>query len=184
MNHPYLSECIDRIQQVSEDAMFAFENLNEMQLNWKPNADSWSVGQCLDHLIVSNRLYFPIFDSILNGTKKKTFWERLPFMPKVWGNAIVKALAPSNKDKTKTFPVFEPSQSQIPTAILSNFVKNNEQLIQYFQRLDGADHNIIITSPVAKFVTYSLGNTFKLLTNHEERHFLQAKRVMELFEFP
>jgi hypothetical protein len=43
---------------------------------------------------------------------------------------------------------------------------------------------IIITSPVASFVTYSLLDGYKIIVAHEQRHFAQAKRVMQLSEFP
>ncbi|MGH7471115.1 MAG: DinB family protein [Longimicrobiales bacterium] len=41
------------------------------QLNWKPAPDSWSVGQCLDHLININREYDPTFDRIQKGEHER-----------------------------------------------------------------------------------------------------------------
>ena len=81
MKHPYLSECITRIERTSQEASEIFGGLNGTQLNWKPNPDKWSVGQCLDHLIVSNSQYFPIFDEILSGKKTARFGKKYPCCP-------------------------------------------------------------------------------------------------------
>jgi hypothetical protein len=43
---------------------------------------------------------------------------------------------------------------------------------------------IIITSPFAGAVIYSLLDAFRLVVAHERRHFAQARRVMETHGFP
>src|SRR6476469_5708574 len=35
------------------------QRLTLTQLNWKPRHDVWSVGQCLEHLCLSNEVYVP-----------------------------------------------------------------------------------------------------------------------------
>lgn len=185
MNHPYLPSVIKRIRQTTEDATQSFCALSDMQLNWKPNPNQWSIGQCLDHLMVSNQTYFPIFDTVIAGTKTPKLLEKIPLLPEWWGKTLIKALEPSNTKKSKTFPVFEPRQSEVPPTIIKDFIAHQEQLLQYFQRLDAVDLNqIIITSPAASFVTYSLRDAVYILTNHEERHLLQAKNVLASPEFP
>ena len=42
----------------------------------------------------------------------------------------------------------------------------------------------IITSPLLALVTYSLDDTFMILTHHCRRHFNQAERVTESDRFP
>ena len=43
---------------------------------------------------------------------------------------------------------------------------------------------IVITSPVADAVIYSLMDAYRLIVVHEQRHFQQAKRVTEETGFP
>jgi len=43
---------------------------------------------------------------------------------------------------------------------------------------------IVITSPVAGVVVYSLMDAYRLIVVHEQRHFQQAKRVTEEPSFP
>lgn len=185
MNHPYLPSVLARIQTVTQDVTQTYSSLSNAQLNWKPAPDRWSIGQCLDHITKTNQTYFPIFDSILAGTKRSTVWEKIPLLPEWWGKMLIKALEPINTKKTKTFPMWQPAQSELPSTIVEDFAAQNQRLIDYFERLDTLElGQIIITSPAASFVTYSLRDTVYILTNHEERHVLQAKNVMALPDFP
>jgi hypothetical protein len=43
---------------------------------------------------------------------------------------------------------------------------------------------IIVTSPVASVITYSLMDAYTIMALHNRRHFNQAKRVMETGGFP
>lgn len=43
---------------------------------------------------------------------------------------------------------------------------------------------IVISSPVTSAVTYSLMDAYRIIVVHEQRHFQQAKRVIEETGFP
>ena len=57
------SNLIADAETISEKVGSTFGKLSAEQINWKPNAKSWSIGQCFEHLIVTNELYFPIDDA-------------------------------------------------------------------------------------------------------------------------
>lgn len=45
----------------SETFLNEIKKLNELsdvQLNWKPTEDFWSIAECLKHLSITNQLYF------------------------------------------------------------------------------------------------------------------------------
>ena len=185
MNNTYLSPLLQKGIELNQQFLKLFSHLSFDQLNWKPSPDRWSIGQVIDHLIVANGLYFNIFNPIIEGTKKNTFWEMLPFIPGFLGRSIIKSLAPDNRKKTKTFPVFEPSQSDIPTDALKHFVGQQEKLMDAMRAMDHLNHKkLIVTSPVAKFVTYSLKDACTIVITHVERHLGQAVEVMEHEAFP
>ena len=154
-------------------------------MNWKPNAESWSVGQCLDHLVQSATAYEPLFTELINKNRASNFWRSIPFLPKMFGKEILKAVGPVIKKKTKTFPVFEPTQSNISLDIISTLEKKLNHFSSLNQQL--ADYDLkktIVTSPVAKFVNYSLLDALNIVTIHNYRHFNQAKEVMKMSTFP
>jgi hypothetical protein len=83
--------CSD-LKKVADDAKATFGSLSAEQLNWKPDEKSWSVAQCFDHLIVTHSLYFPIFDRLIAGDAKPTFWERYSPLSGFSGRFLIKGL--------------------------------------------------------------------------------------------
>ena len=185
MQNAYLTPLLEQAENVKSKIQSNFSSLNYNQLNWKPNPNSWSIGQCIDHLIVTNTQYFSIFEKINNGQYNSSIWERLPLLPNLFGKMILNSVMPETKRKQKTFPVFEPAQSEIPMDVLQHFSTTHDKIINYIKESDQLNHQkIVIGSPVAAYITYRLHHVCKIIVNHEERHYNQAKRVMELEGFP
>ncbi len=176
---------ITEVKQIAEDAREAFGHLSTEQLNWKPSAESWSVGQCFEHLIVINSDYFPVVEKVARGEYKHSLKERLPLLPKFFGKIVLNAVQPEAARKLKASPKFQPSSSAIDSDIIEKFTKHQQEIIKHIKMTEHLDlKKIIITSPVASFVTYSLLDGYKIVVAHEQRHFAQAKRVMQMSEFP
>ncbi len=70
----------EEARRIAEEVRKHFAGLSKEELNWKPNPRSWSIVQCLEHLIAANRCYFPIFEEIILGEKKKRLLEKIPFV--------------------------------------------------------------------------------------------------------
>ena len=180
-----LPQIYDEAEAVAGDAKALFGHLNAEQLNWKPAADSWSVAQCLDHLISANHEYHPVFDRILNGEYRKTFLHGIPFLPVIFGRMMVKILSPNSQRKFKAPGAARPSSSSIDPQIVDRFIAHQGETLAKMKSLGNSDPaGIIITSPFMSVVVYSLLDTFRLIVAHERRHFAQAQRVMQTGGFP
>src|SRR5262245_35278275 len=96
MNYQTLTtpQIFEEAEAISGDARTLFGDLNDQQLNWKPDTASWSVAQCLDHLVSINREYFPTFDRILKGEYRQALLHRVPVLPGIFGRLMVKTLSP------------------------------------------------------------------------------------------
>lgn len=179
-----LASLMAAADNVASETKSVFGNLSVAQLNWKPSADRWSVAQCFDHLITSNAAYFPVVEGALAG-KKRTFWERMPVLPGLAGKMLIKALDPASTRKVKAPKKFQPAQSDIRASVIDDFVAQQAQILEKMKATEHLDlERIIITSPVASAITYSLMDAYRIIVVHEQRHFLQAKRVMEESAFP
>lgn len=162
----------------------SFSNLTADQLNWKPSPEEWSIGQCIDHLIVVNSFYPAILEKVLNK-EKRTFWEKLPFLPNFFGNMLIKYLEPKAQKKIKAPKVFEPSSSNIDKDVIKRFSLSQNKLADLIKKTtDLPLDKTIITSPVSPVVTYSLLHAYTILTTHDKRHFDQAMKVYQLTSFP
>jgi DinB superfamily len=179
------AEVLDEADAIAADANMLFGHLDAQQINWKPGADRWSVAQCLEHLITINREYYPQFNQIIKGEKKTTLWQRMPVLPSLFGRMMVKALSPNFNRKLRAPETARPSTSAIDPQIVNRFVEHQRELMAKFKAMERLDlAKIIITSPFAKALTYSVLDTGRLLVAHERRHFAQAQRVMDTGGFP
>ncbi len=180
-----LIQIFDEADAIAGDAKTLFGHLNSQQVNWKPGSDSWSVAQCLDHLIMINREYYPIFERVANGELRKALMHRLPFLPSAFGKLMIKALSPNTHQKLKAPVAARPSSSSIDPQIVDRFIAHQRELLAKMRSLEKIDlAETIITSPFASVVVYSLLDAFRLLMAHERRHFGQAQRVIQTEGFP
>lgn len=179
-----LANLIAAANNVASEAKSVFGNLSVAQLNWKPSSDRWSVAQCFDHLITTNAGYFPVVENAL-ARNKRTFWESLPVLPRLTGKMLIKSLDPATTRKIKAPKKFQPSQSDIRATVVDDFVAQQAQVVQKMRATEHLDlEGTIVTSPIAAPVTYSLMDAFRIIVVHEQRHFQQAKRVMQESAFP
>jgi hypothetical protein len=170
---------------VAAEAGRAFGRLSAEQVNWKPGEGEWSIGQCFDHLIVSNRPFFPIIEEVLEGRRRRRAWERMPLLPRLFGKLLIRTLRPDTGRKVEARPAFYPSSSHIPPEIIASFAQQQDRLLHLMEATRGLDLDAItITSPVASFVTYSLMDAYRIIVVHEQNHFVQASRITEAAGFP
>ncbi len=156
------------------------EHLSLEQLNWKPIPDKWSAGQCLDHLIVTDCLYFPTLKKITEHKFTMTWWQRWSPLSGLFGKILVTQLDEQTKRKVKTAKMFLPSESEIDAGIMERFHKHLDTLLEYIGALTDVDlDKTFIASPISKFITYSLRNAVKLMVQHEHRHINQAIRTIK-----
>lgn len=180
-----LDVVITEAKQIADDAHASFGALSASQLNWKPSAERWSIAQCFDHLMTSNRGYFPIMESVRDGKKQHTFWTRLPVLPGLAGKLLIKALDPASTRKIKAPKKFEPAQSDISATIIDDFIAQQNQVIEGMKSTSHVDlEKTVITSPALSFVAYSLMDAYRIIVTHERRHFQQAQRVAAEPGFP
>ena len=179
-----LRAVIDAANNVANEARSTFGHLTPSQLNWKPSAERWSVAQCFDHLLTSNKGYLPIIDNVLAGYRR-TFWQSMPVLPGLMGKLLVKSMDPASTRKVKAPKRFQPAQSEITASVINDFVAQQKQIVDKMKSTEHLDlEKIVITSPVAGVVIYSLMEAYRLIVVHEQRHFQQAKRVTEEPGFP
>jgi hypothetical protein len=91
----HLSTVLAEAALVGDETKRLFSRLSGEQVNWKPRAGEWSIGQCFDHLLISNRPYVPIFEEILAGRRRPRLWERMPLLPRLFGRLLINLLRPT-----------------------------------------------------------------------------------------
>lgn len=180
-----IAEMIFEAKKIAEDSVQTFGHLNGEQINWKPDEKTWSVGQCFEHLIVTNELYFPNIEKVADGTHRNNFFSKIPFSTNLIAAVMKNALKPEQARKMKTFKIFEPAASNVSEHIIENFAENNRKLIEMMKAVEEFEiDKIKIAEPLSITLNLRLDDAFEILMIHEKRHFLQAERIKTLENFP
>ncbi len=179
-----MSEIISELQMISENAQKAFGSLSGEQINWRPSAEGWSVGQCFEHLIKSNELFFDKLGEIADGKHKHSLLESISPLSGFFGNLLINSLKKdSRKFKAPTKKIVPPSE--IDANIIEIFAAHQTELIGKIKRTGTADWSKTkVTSPFMKLMTYNLSDGYQVFVEHEKRHFRQAERVLQETNFP
>lgn len=180
----FMNEIIPELQKISADALEKFGALSPAQINWRPSADGWSIGQCFEHLIKTNELFYADLDKIADGTRRHSLLESFSPLSGFFGGLLINSL---KKDERK---FKAPSQKIVPPSeidanIIELFAGHQVELIGKIRQTENADwKKTKVTSPFMKLMTYRLSDGFQVIVEHEKRHFRQAERVLNANNFP
>jgi hypothetical protein len=171
------------LNDISKQSLSEFGSLTSEQLNWKPTSNTWSIAQNLDHLIVVNETYYPVLASLKSGNYRAPFIAKIGFMVSFLGKTVLNAVKADRKKKMKTFPIWEPTTSNVIGDILNRFQNHQNELIQKIEGAQGLVENGVVNySPANKNIVYKLETAFDIIVSHEQRHLEQAKEVLQLMK--
>jgi len=181
----FIKTILQKGKDAKDKASLEFSDISLEQLNWKPFPQSWSIAQCLDHLIMSHTSYFHNLEKITEGNYKMNFWERWSPFTSLSGRLLKQQLQEQPKKKFKAPKKIQPSASEMKMEIVECYYKSLDNFLEYISNCKKIDiDKTIITSPTLSMVTYSLRDAFQFLIQHEHRHINQAIRVKTNEDFP
>lgn len=166
------------IRQVRELA----DPLDRETFNRRPGEGRWSVGECVDHLNASARLYLPVLtDAVERARERGSEGERS------WGRTLLGRLVvwlmeppPKRVSRMGTWPELEPARDLDPHDTLDDFEALHEEFIVRMN--EAADLNlrkIMVRSVLDSRFRLSLGDWFYFIPAHGRRHMWQASRALE-----
>jgi hypothetical protein len=171
----------NHINKITNDFKESFELLPNAELNWKPDPNTWSIAQNLDHLIVINASYHQIVNSVREGRYKLPFHAKFEFLVSFLGRKVLMAVQPDRKKRMRTFPVWEPARSEIGEDIWERFEQSQSNLKSLIiSSSDLLDRKTVISSPANSNIVYKLETAFDIIVSHEQRHFEQSLDVARL----
>ncbi|MEQ8583763.1 MAG: DinB family protein [Marinoscillum sp.] len=179
MKNKYLEAWIEEATYIPEKIDRHFSGLDEQILNQKPAVNKWSIGELLDHLMVTNTLYFPRFEKIIAHEHSNPFGARFTYLSSFFGQSIFKSVHPENPRKIKTVRKFQPVKKVFTLDKIKEFKDHHAVLMDFAHKTDAVDHKkIIITSPASALIFYSLEDAFRIILAHEQRHIQQAVQLL------
>lgn len=177
---PYLKELHCQIEPIKDHARQLATGLDHDQLNWKPAKGSWSVGQCLEHIVIAAELYYERMDEVIARAEKSD--DSSGWRPSLMGRMLIKSVTTSRRLKR---PGRFAPPAQARNDILELFLASQDRLAGLLCDADGAGlSSNRVTSPAARWLRLNLGDCFTMLVLHAKRHLKQAARVAESRRFP
>ncbi|MGL6127923.1 DinB family protein [Chryseobacterium artocarpi] len=151
----------------------------ENELNFRISTDSWSVLECLEHLNRYGDFYIPEVTQRISSSKTSFKPE---FNPGVLGNYFAKSMLPKEKlNKMKTLKTMNPIHSQLNKEVVEKFILQQKQWLELLEKGREIDLGKTKTSiSISKLITLKLGDIFRFVIYHNERHIVQAKNVFIL----
>lgn len=157
--------------------------LSDEQFNWRPAENRWSVGECIDHLVVIGVLIMPRLDEGIEKAERNGWKSDGPFKYGVIGNFFIRVSGPDEdppKRKLKAPKMYTPSSNHTVSRLLGSFDSLQDEFCVRAEKANGLDlARVKIASPVTRLLRLSLGQWFQLLAGHQERHLQQARHVLE-----
>jgi DinB superfamily len=158
-------------------------NLSEQQLNWRPSPDEWSIGQCLHHLLVFNRLYVPAISRALDDQTPHPVSEVTPGW--VGGWFMRTYVEPGPNTRRLGSPQKINPEDRINPCVVDDFLRCNQHMKDTVRRAAEYDVNRIrYKNPLVPLVRFTVGVGLELTWKHQFRHLLQAERVKQSRGFP
>ncbi|MFN8474842.1 MAG: DinB family protein [Anaerolineae bacterium] len=184
VRHADLAALEQEARRIAADVEAQYGGLSAAQLNWKPNAEEWSIGQNFDHILTANGTYFATLTDVVAGRKATRAWERVPLLPGAMGRMLVWSLDPKAARKLTAPEVFQPSHTNVPGDIVATFLRQQEELLSTMAQTQSERAlKTVITSPASPLVTYSVLDAYRVIIVHEQHHLVGVERLARLPDF-
>jgi uncharacterized damage-inducible protein DinB len=177
----------DLINELKEDVQHiigAAEHIRTKDKNklvYQLNKDKWSVVQILEHLNAYGRYYLPaIAKAIEEDYSQRNAW----FEPGFWGNYFTKSMKPTNvheiKNKMKTMKAYSFPNSLNVEKVENEFISQQHILLGLLDKAKDKNLNIIrVPITITRLIQLKLGDVFRFLIAHEQRHMIQARNTLK-----
>jgi hypothetical protein len=163
------------------------ENLNSVEqlkkqpidsLNWKQDSESWSTLECIEHLNRYGDFYIPEITNKIKASKHK----RSETFKSNWLGKYFSKSVSYNEDlnKIKTFKSMNPLNSELDIQTLDKFINQQHQIIELLDKSKNVNLDKTKTSiSISTLIKLRLGDTFRVLIYHNERHIKQAEKAIK-----
>ena len=154
-----------------------FNKLPIKRLLKRQNPTSWNVLECVEHLNRYGRFYLAEIEKVMEtNTKEKTAPN---FTPGFIGGQFAKSMLPGGR-KMATFPDKNPLGADLTKRSIDEFIQQQEILMGLLERASNVNLNKVKTAiSISKLFKIKLGDTFRVVVFHNQRHMEQAKKALK-----
>lgn len=152
---------------------------SDSDLNWRADATSWSILECLEHLNLYGDFYLPEIESVI---QKATSRSDAVFKSGFLGNYFATSMLPKEKlNKMKTFKDKNPLNSNLSRNTIERFISQQRKMLVLLNHSRSISLNREKTQiSITGWIRLKIGDTLRFVINHNLRHLKQVEKIIEL----
>jgi hypothetical protein len=178
-------ELIAELDRQSKMAHALADGLSDGALNWRPNdGRSWSILQCLDHLLIMNRKYVTAMSEAVAENRDQLEPRKVPIQPSGWlMRWWIGTEEPPPKFKLPAPKKISPP-SRLTRAVVGDFCSVQGQLADFVRQWGEADlGDLKVRDPIVP-IHLTVDTQLLVVSYHNRRHLWQAANVTKAEGFP
>jgi DinB family protein len=182
---PDIQDLHDQLDAAERVARSLVAGLSEEQGNWRAEASSWSVAECLDHLAIGNRVYLQAMEKAAARARKRGRTRYRPARPGWAGRLFAWTLEPPPRRLfMRKAPRSVRPRSAPPLAdTFASFIASQADCRAFLHAYADLDlTGIRFRNPFVPIIYFSLATGLHVIVAHERRHLWQAWRVRRALE--
>ena len=150
-------------------------------LQLQPEEGKWSVAQVIEHLNSYGRYYLPLIELSVNAPN---FSPNEFYRPGWLGDYFTNMMKPKNNgqitNKMQAPKGHRPSRDLNNDIVLKEFIQQEHLLLDLLGSAEkvNLEKNKIPIS-ISRFIKLQLGDTFRFLIAHHQRHFVQVNNTLK-----
>ena len=173
----HVTETIEKARELQQ--------MNDADLNRAPAPGKWSIAQVVEHLNSYNRYYMPEIEKAIQHGRALGIEAKPDYKPGWFGNYFTRMMEPTTEGRvTKKYKA---PKDHIPVAnldskkVLSEFIESQNRLIDFLQQAEHTDiGKLKVPISISKYIKLKLGDTFRFLIAHQQRHFIQVANTVRV----
>jgi uncharacterized damage-inducible protein DinB len=177
------AELLELLDSSARDLLALIENASDEQWRWKPAPERWSIGECAEHIVLSERLLYgtalqaletPVDPEWATKTQGKTeFLKRV--MPNRNPGGVGGARAPQE---------IEPVHGLTRDEVLRRFNESRAEIRSFAENLDAPAKQHVVAHPFPAFGSLNAYDWLIYVPLHTVRHSRQIVEVQQTAGYP
>jgi hypothetical protein len=185
VSNPTLSDYLDQLDSIVLEARELTNGLTPQQFTWRPSERGWSIGQCLEHLTRTVKLYVPRIEVVIEESRQRKGRGEKGYRDGLLAAWLIRTMEPPPGLRIRTFRAIEPAGSADPVTVLAEFEASHARLADLMVAADGVSlSHGRMSSPFAAPIRFTLRQAFAVNLAHGRRHLWQARQVRSHGAFP
>jgi uncharacterized damage-inducible protein DinB len=157
------------------------KGIEKSKLVYQTDKSQWSIVQILEHLNAYGRYYLPAIENAMAADHTaKDAW----FQPGRLGQYFTKSMKPTNvyeiTNKMNAMKNYSFPNSLNVDTVVNEYLEQKQKLLQLLETAKQKNLNAIrIPITINKLIKLKLGDIFRFLIAHEQRHMIQARNTLK-----